>query len=173
MRPRTAIRLHAAERGMRGNWSRQRSRKAASAYHHRRPLQRSPHCAASKASARFHARREPVAGRSPGSSVLTARLPVVALRLKALRQWRMGRPALAYRCGGSRGLARYELRATPHSRFTRREEFATDTCVAIFYRRKAESDGSDSTFCGGAFPKRSIGTRIESGPESDPRLTRV
>ena len=52
---------------------------------------------------------------------------------KAMRQWLVGRPALAYRCGGSRGLARMDFRAAPRSRFTRREGFAAGTCASAFY----------------------------------------
>ena len=77
----------------------------------------------------------PRPGRRPVSGLASLGRPPSRRALVRSRQWRVGRPALAYRCGGSRGLARSRIRAAPHSRFTRREGFAADTCVARFYRR--------------------------------------
>ena len=70
------------------------------------------------------ARRRPGAGRSPGSPVLTARLPVASSDSGVDR----GRPHWPYRCGGSRGLARWLARGTAFPFHPPRE--AADTCVA-------------------------------------------
>jgi hypothetical protein len=55
-----------------------------------------------------------VRGRYPGSRVLIRRLP------KQIAQWLYGGPALAYRCGGSRGIA--GRAGAPRSRLTRRRK---------------------------------------------------
>lgn len=69
----------------------------------------------------------PFAGRSPDSSVLTpGRLPSHSLTSE---QWRLERPALTYRCGGSAGMAGGLTPGAPASRFTRRAwKRAPDTC---------------------------------------------
>ena len=76
------------------------------------------------AARRCDASRGPDAGRSPGSPGLGP--PAFPSVLQDSGAWE--RPALAYRCGGSRGLARGLPCAAPPSRFTRREGCAADTC---------------------------------------------
>jgi hypothetical protein len=64
-------------------------------------------------------------------------------------QWHVGRPAPAYRCGGSRGMARTNDRAAPRSRFTRREGFRGRHLRRPFYRlfRPSPTRGRPSTLC--------------------------
>ena len=54
-------------------------------------------------------------GRSPDSQVLAPRLPA----REELAQWHAGAPALAYRCGGSTGIAVRRAGRAPVSRFIR------------------------------------------------------
>ena len=85
--------------------------------------------------ARRWRRLDPCAGRSPGSQVLAARLPGASPRTNrddapvAL----LGDPHSLTVAGAAAGSARRSVRASPHSRFTRREGFAADTCAVELY----------------------------------------
>jgi hypothetical protein len=102
----------------------------------------------------------PVAGRSPGSPVLTACLP--ARRARSGIRGDPHRPTVA----GAAAVWRGETRAAPRSRFIDRDGFAADTCgcdcSALVRRRRAKRLAATP-----------IAPRAASGGRGDSRCARL